>query len=87
MVLFSTGRGTPYGGVVPTVKISTNSALAQKKKNWIDFDAGQLVNGVKMDKLLEQFIDLIIQLVNGKQTCNEINQFRDLSIFKNGVIE
>ncbi|OCG47181.1 altronate hydrolase [Gilliamella sp. Choc5-1] len=87
MVLFSTGRGTPYGGVVPTVKISTNSALAQKKKNWIDFDAGQLVNGVKMDKLLEQFIDLIIQLVNGKQTCNEINQFRDLSIFKNGVTE
>lgn len=87
MVLFSTGRGTPYGGVVPTVKISTNSALAHKKQHWIDFDAGQLVNGIKMDKLLEQFIDLIIQLVNGKPTCNEINQFRDLSIFKNGVTE
>ncbi|MWP49459.1 MULTISPECIES: UxaA family hydrolase [unclassified Gilliamella] len=87
MVLFSTGRGTPYGGVVPTVKISTNSALAHRKTHWIDFDAGQLVNGTKMDKLLEQFIDLIVQLVNGKQTCNEINEFRDLSIFKNGVTE
>lgn len=87
MVLFSTGRGTPYGGVVPTVKISTNSALAQKKKHWIDFDAGQLVNGTPMDKLLKQFIDVIIQLVNGKQTCNEKNEFHDLSIFKNGVTE
>lgn len=87
MVLFSTGRGTPYGGVVPTVKISTNSTLAQKKKHWIDFDAGQLVNGTPMDKLLEQFIDVIIQLVNGKQTCNEKNEFHDLSIFKNGVTE
>ncbi|OCG24404.1 altronate hydrolase [Gilliamella sp. App2-1] len=87
MVLFSTGRGTPYGGVVPTVKIATNSALAQKKTHWIDFDAGQLVNGITMDKLLEQFIDLIVQIVNGKQTCNEINHFKDLSIFKNGVTE
>lgn len=87
MVLFSTGRGTPYGGVVPTVKISTNSTLAQKKKHWIDFDAGQLVNGTPMEKLLEQFIHLIVQLANGKQTCNEINEFRDLSIFKNGVTE
>lgn len=87
MVLFSTGRGTPYGGVVPTVKISTNSTLAQKKKHWIDFDAGQLVNGTPMEKLLEQFINLIVQLANGKQTCNEINEFRDLSIFKNGVTE
>jgi len=87
MVLFSTGRGTPYGGIVPTVKISTNSALAQRKKHWIDFDAGQLVNEIKMDQLLEQFINLIVDITNGKQTCNEINEFRDLTIFKNGVTE
>ena len=87
MVLFSTGRGTPYGGIVPTVKISTNSALAQRKKHWIDFDAGQLVNEIKMDQLLEKFINLIVDITNGKQTCNEINEFRDLTIFKNGVTE
>lgn len=87
MVLFSTGRGTPYGGIVPTVKISTNSALAQRKKHWIDFDAGQLVNEIKMEQLLDQFINLIVDITNGKQTCNEINEFRDLTIFKNGVTE
>lgn len=48
MVLFSTGRGTPYGGFVPTVKIATNSELAAKKKHWIDFDAGQLIHGKAM---------------------------------------
>lgn len=87
MVLFSTGRGTPYGGFSPTVKLSTNTPLAQKKPNWIDFDAGQLVNGVSMQDLLQQFIDLIVDIANGKQTCNELNEFRDLAIFKNGVTE
>lgn len=87
MVLFSTGRGTPYGGMVPTVKIATNTALADKKKNWIDFNAGQLINGVTMDALLDKFIKLISEIASGKPTCNEINEFRDLSIFKNGVTE
>ncbi|STI15684.1 altronate hydrolase [Escherichia coli] len=54
MVLFSTGRGTPYGGFVPTVKIATNSELAAKKKHWIDFDAGQLIHGKAMPQLLEE---------------------------------
>lgn len=87
MVLFSTGRGTPYGGFVPTVKLSTNTPLAQKKPTWIDFDAGQLINNVSMDKLLKQFIDLIVDIANGKQSCNEQNEFRELAIFKNGVTE
>ncbi|MTD37974.1 altronate dehydratase [Erwinia sp. CPCC 100877] len=85
MVLFSTGRGTPYGGFVPTVKIATNSELAAKKPHWIDFDAGQLLHGVMMPELLERFIDVIADIASGNQTCNERNDFRELAIFKSGV--
>lgn len=85
MVLFSTGRGTPYGGFVPTVKLATNSELAAKKPHWIDFDAGQLLQGVTMDQLLEQFVELITRIASGKQTNNELNDFRELAIFKSGV--
>ncbi|HEY3984338.1 altronate dehydratase family protein [Cedecea sp.] len=85
MVLFSTGRGTPYGGFVPTVKIATNSELAMKKPHWIDFDAGKLLHGSTMPELLEQFIDVIVEKVNGAPTCNEKNDFRELALFKSGV--
>lgn len=85
MVLFSTGRGTPYGGFVPTVKIATNSELAAKKPHWIDFDAGQLIHGVEMPALLAQFVDTIVEIANGQQTRNEVNDFRELAIFKSGV--
>ncbi|WP_373099575.1 MULTISPECIES: UxaA family hydrolase [Pasteurellaceae] len=85
MVLFTTGRGTPYGGFVPTMKIATNSELAHKKKHWIDFDAGRLVDDVSMAQLLQDFIDLVVETVNGKPTKNELNQFRELAIFKSGV--
>lgn len=67
MVLFSTGRGTPYSGFVPTVKLATNSELAQKKPHWIDFDAGRLIHGVEMDDLLTQFVDMIVQIANEKR--------------------
>lgn len=85
MVLFSTGRGTPYGGFVPTVKLATNSELAAKKPHWIDFDAGALLQGVEMETLLAAFIDLLVAVSNGRQTCNERNDFRELAIFKSGV--
>ncbi|WP_375753693.1 UxaA family hydrolase [Vibrio sp. HN007] len=85
MVLFSTGRGTPYGGFVPTVKLATNSELALKKKHWIDFNAGQLIEGVEMQELLIQFIDLVCDIASGTQTKNEINEIRELAIFKSGV--
>ncbi|CPR14499.1 UxaA family hydrolase [Brenneria goodwinii] len=85
MVLFSTGRGTPYGGFVPTVKLATNSELAKKKPHWIDFDAGRLIHGMTMDALLMQFVDLIVEIANGKLAKNEINDFRELAIFKSGV--
>ena len=85
MVLFSTGRGTPYGGFVPTVKLATNSELAKKKPHWIDFDAGQLIHGTEMPTLLESFVDTIVEIANGRATRNEVNEFRELAIFKSGV--
>jgi len=87
MVLFTTGRGTPFGGFVPTLKIATNTQLATKKENWIDFNAGALVDKYTMDELLEKFLDLICDVASGKkQAKNEVNNFREISIFKDGVI-
>lgn len=87
MVLFTTGRGTPFGGFVPTVKVATNTQMATKKSNWIDFNAGDLIDKLDMNQLLENFIDLICDIASGKkQTKNEINNFREISIFKDGVV-
>lgn len=85
MVLFTTGRGTPYGGFVPTLKIATNNELAAKKPHWIDFNAGALLTGKSMVQLLDDFIQHVVKIVNGEQTKNEINDFRELAIFKMGV--
>lgn len=85
IVLFTTGRGTPYGGFVPTMKIATNSELAQRKRNWIDFNAGRLVEDMSMPQLLDDFINKVVEIINGKPTKNELNEFRELAIFKSGV--
>ena len=85
IVLFTTGRGTPFGTFIPTMKISTNSTLYHNKPNWIDFNAGELVEGTPMQDLLVRFIDKIIAVANGEQTRNEANGYREISIFKNGV--
>ena len=85
LVLFTTGRGTPFGSFVPTMKISTNSALFNKKKNWIDFNAGQLLEGKKMDQLLEEFIQYIIEVSGGKKLRHEESGFKEIAIFKTGV--
>lgn len=85
MVLFTTGRGTPFGGFVPTIKISTNSDLAARKKNWIDFDAGGIAFGDSFESKLEQLVDLVVDTANGKQTVNERYGARDIAIFKTGV--
>lgn len=85
LVLFTTGRGTPFGTFVPTMKISTNSNLYHNKPNWIDFNAGQLVEGVEMKDLVRQFIDKIIAVASGEPARNETNGYREISIFKNGV--
>ena len=85
IVLFTTGRGTPFGTFIPTMKISTNSNLFARKPSWIDFNAGKLVEGTSMDELVKAFTDKIIAVANGERTRNEENGYREISIFKNGV--
>lgn len=84
LVLFTTGRGTPFGGFVPTIKVATNSELASKKANWIDFNAGAVLES-DFDTQLEKFIDLIVAVANGQKTKNELNNTREIAIFKTGV--
>ena len=85
LVLFTTGRGTPFGTFVPTMKISTNPTLAKNKPQWIDFSAGQLVEGRTMKEVLPEFIDKILRVASGEKSRNEENDYREISIFKNGV--
>lgn len=84
LVLFTTGRGTPFGGFVPTLKIATNSDLARNKANWIDFNAGAVLES-DFDVQLEKLVDLIVEVAGGKKTKNEINNTREIAIFKTGV--
>ena len=85
IVLFTTGRGTPFASPVPTVKISTNSALAGKKSNWIDFNCGVLVEDETMDELAEKLFDYVIEVASGKKVKAEEAGFHDMAIFKQGV--
>ena len=86
MVLFTTGRGNPYGGFVPTVKISTNTPLYENKKRWIDFDAGRLASqDLTLEILMLEFVDYMVKVVNGQLTNNEKNDFKELAILKTGV--
>jgi altronate hydrolase len=85
IVLFTTGRGTPFGTFVPTMKISTNPTLAERKPNWVDFSAGQLIEGRTMKQLVPEFIDKVLSVASGEKARNEMNGYREISIFKNGV--
>lgn len=86
IVLFSTGRGTPFACPVPTVKISTNSNLAQRKHGWIDFNAGALLSeGKTLPQLSEDLMSYVLNVANGQKVCSEANGFHDLAIFKQGV--
>ncbi len=86
MVLFTTGRGTPFSTFVPTLKVSTNSDLARRKPQWIDFDAGQLLSGIPMPQLLQQFAKLIIDVASGEcKTLAETHGNAEIAIFKTGV--
>ncbi len=87
MILFTTGRGTPLGLPVPTIKISSNTALAQKKPQWIDFNAGALLEGAAtQDDLGEQLLRLILQVASGEaQTKNELHGYKEIAIWKEGV--
>ncbi len=86
MILFTTGRGTPLGSPVPTVKIATNPTLAEKKANWIDFNAGAMLTE-DAEKVLSDLLKLIIAIANGeKRTKNEENGYAEISILKDGVV-
>ena len=85
IVLFTTGRGTPFGTFVPTMKIATNPTLAQRKATWIDFNAGQLIEGKDMLAVRNEFIDKVLSVASGEPAQNEKNGYREISIFKNGV--
>ncbi|ESQ77243.1 UxaA family hydrolase [Asticcacaulis sp. AC402] len=84
IVLFTTGRGTPLGFPAPTLKIASNSALAQKKPHWIDFDAGRVLND-GLDATTDSLMELILQTASGQPSCNEKNDEREIAIWKNGV--
>ena len=86
MVLFTTGRGTPFGAPAPTMKIATNTPLATKKQGWIDFNAGVVADGTRtLDEAARDLLALVLEVASGKQTMNEQRNFREISIFKNGV--
>nr|WP_197537170.1 altronate dehydratase family protein [Selenomonas ruminantium] len=86
LILFTTGRGTPFGSPVPTVKIATNSRLAQHKPHWIDFNAGTVAEGEALDTAGGRLLDKVLQVAGGELTCNEKNGYRQISIFKDGVV-
>ena len=84
LVLFTTGRGTPFGSYVPTLKVATNTTLFDRKGHWMDFNAGELLKE-PMESILERFITKIIAVASGEETRNEQNDVREIAIFKNGV--
>ena len=85
IVLFTTGRGTPFSSPVPTVKISTNNALYEKKGKWIDFNCGTLVADETLSDLRDRFFDYVISVVSGEKVKSENAGFHDMAIFKQGV--
>jgi altronate hydrolase len=87
MILFSTGRGTPFGAPAPTVKVATNTPLATKKSGWIDFNAGVVADGEKtIDQVGQELLEYVIEVAGGKKTKAEQQGFREISIFKDGVV-
>jgi altronate hydrolase len=85
IILFTTGRGTPFGAPVPTVKISSNSNLAARKKDWIDFDAGRLLEGGSKEELSEELFELVLEVASGRRVKSEEFGYHDLAILKTGV--
>lgn len=86
IIIFTTGRGNPFGSPVPTIKLSSNTELFKKKPHWIDYNAGQLLDGKNFDEVTEDFTNYILDVASGKQTNNEIHGYKDISIFRDGVI-
>lgn len=87
MILFTTGRGNPFGAPVPTIKIASNTPLFENKKHWIDFNAGRVLDGAGLDQTAEELFAFLLDVANGRiQTKNEEYGYKEISIFKDGVI-
>ena len=85
IVLFTTGRGTPFGSFVPTMKISTNTPLAQGKPTWIDFNAGVLAQGKSMADVAARFTEYVLAVASGEPVNSEKHGIREMAIFKSGI--
>ena len=85
IVLFTTGRGTPFASLVPTVKISSNSKLSKFKADWIDFNAGEMVETKTKEELAEELFDYVIKVASGEKVKSEVAGYHDIAIFKQGV--
>jgi hypothetical protein len=85
VILFTTGRGTPLGFPAPTLKIASNSRLAEAKPRWIDFDAGRLLAGQTQDEAADALMDLVVETASGRPTRAELNGEREIAIWKTGV--
>ncbi len=85
IVLFTTGRGTPFAAPVPTMKISTNSNLANHKNNWIDFNCGVMVEDTSLEDMAQQLFNAVVETASGKKVKSEEKGFHDMAIFKQGV--
>lgn len=85
IILFTTGRGTPFAAPVPTIKISSNTGIAKRKSRWIDFNAGVLAEGADMETTADAFFEFVLSVASGKKTRSEEAGFHDMAIFKQGV--
>lgn len=85
VVLFTTGRGTPLGFPAPTLKIASNTPLAERKPHWIDFDAGQVLAGKSFEAAADELFQLVLDTASGKPARNEENDEREIAIWKDGV--
>ena len=87
LILFTTGRGTPFGAPAPTVKISSNTALYNRKRDWIDFNAGTVAEGLEtLDEAGDRLLEYVLWVAGGEKTLAEKHGCREISIFKDGVV-
>ena len=86
LILFTTGRGTPFGAPAPTVKIATNTTLFERKTGWMDFNAGPVAEGESIPEAAKRLFDTVLRVAGGGQTCSEKKGYREISIFKDGVV-
>ncbi|MFA9462830.1 MAG: UxaA family hydrolase [Velocimicrobium sp.] len=85
IILFTTGRGTPFASPVPTVKLSSNTKISEFKSSWIDFNAGKMIEDTTKEELVNQLFDYVLKVASGEKVKAEIAGFHDMAIFKQGV--